>query len=49
MNMANLEAISHDGVMERFDRVEGCFWQSWGENVAYNMEEGDAALRKAIE
>ena len=45
LNQANIGAISHDGVSDRFGRVTFCQWQSWGENVAYNMEssEPDAA------
>jgi len=45
LNQANIGSISHDGVSDRFNRVTFCQWQSWGENVAYNMEssEPDAA------
>lgn len=48
INQAALGQISHDGVAERFDTVTSCQWNGWGENVAYNMENGDAALDLAI-
>lgn len=48
INQAALGQISHDGVAERFDTVTSCSWNGWGENVAYNMESGDAALQMAI-
>lgn len=33
----------------RFGRVGFCTWSSIGENVAYNMEDGEDAVYKAIE
>lgn len=44
INQAEVGSISHDGVSERFDRVTSCSVWGWGENVAYNMESGEAAL-----
>lgn len=48
VNQANTGSISHDGVSERFGRVTYCQYQSWGENVAYNMMDGSAAVEMAI-
>ena len=49
LNQANLGELSHDGASERFDRVTFCQVESWGENVAYNMESNEAdAVASAI-
>ena len=46
--MANDNELSHGEVEERFNEVDFCDWDSFAENVAFNMLEGDSAMEGAV-
>ena len=48
ISMANANELSHGDVMDRLNELEFCDWDSFAENVAFNMLEGDAAINGAV-